>query len=107
MLRVSFFTLGCKVNQYETQVLSRLFAGEGFLCVGEGEDAEVCVINSCTVTAQGDRKTRQLLRRLRRERPQAVLALCGCYPQAFPAEAAALTEADVITGSRCRGGLVE
>lgn len=106
MATISFFTLGCKVNQYETQVLSRLFAAEGFICAEDGEDADVCVINSCTVTAQGDRKTRQLLRRLRREHPQGAIALCGCYPQAFPAEASALPEADIVTGSKDRAGLV-
>ncbi|MEG0852301.1 MAG: tRNA (N(6)-L-threonylcarbamoyladenosine(37)-C(2))-methylthiotransferase MtaB [Angelakisella sp.] len=106
MIRISFFTLGCKVNQYETQALSQRFSTEGFLCCPEGEDADVYIINSCTVTAQGDRKTRQLLRRLRREHPEAAIALTGCYPQAFPEEATALTEVDILTGSKDRGGLV-
>ena len=106
MVRVRFFTLGCKVNQYETQALACRFAAEGFQVEQEGEDSDVLIINSCTVTAEGDRKNRQLLRRLRREHPQAVIALTGCYPQAFPQEMEALTEADVITGSRDRAGLV-
>lgn len=105
MTRIRFVTLGCKVNQYETQVLSQRFAAEGFQPCEEG-DAEVFVVNSCTVTAEGDRKCRQLLRRLRREHPQAAIALTGCYPQAFPEQAQAIPEPDIITGSRDRAGLI-
>ena len=102
-MKIAFYTLGCKVNQYETQVLSQLFAARGWEVLDFSFDGgwDACVVNSCTVTAEGDRKTRQLLRRLRREHPEAALALTGCFPQAFPEEAAALP-ADVITGSRDR-----
>lgn len=105
MTRVRFYTLGCKVNQYETQVLAQRFAAQGYQVVEEG-DADLLVVNSCTVTAEGDRKCKQLLRRLRRENPEAVIALTGCYPQAFPEAAQALAQPDIITGSRDRGGLV-
>ena len=80
---VSFFTFGCKVNQYETQYLARCFAKEGYQIV-EGETAQVLVINSCTVTGMSDKKARQLLHRLRRKNPDSILVLCGCFPQAFP-----------------------
>jgi len=106
ILRAAFCTLGCKVNQYETAALERLFAAQGFAIVPAEEQADVYVVNSCTVTAQGDRKSRRLLRRLRRKAPGAVVALCGCYPQASPQEAAAIPEADIITGSRDRAGLL-
>jgi threonylcarbamoyladenosine tRNA methylthiotransferase MtaB len=107
-MKITFYTLGCKVNQYETQVLSQLFAARGWEVLDFSFDGgwDACVVNSCTVTAEGDRKTRQLLRRLRREHPDAALALTGCFPQAFPEEAAALP-ADVITGSRDRRGLAD
>ena len=102
-MTVSFFTLGCKVNQYETQYLAQCFAKEGYRIV-EGETAQVLVINSCTVTAMSDKKARQLLHRLRRKNPDSILVLCGCFPQAFPEQVAAL-DADVITGNTNRAEL--
>lgn len=107
-MRASFFTLGCKVNQYETEVLSRRFAAAGFdLVQGHEPGCDVYVVGSCTVTAEGDRKTRQMVRRFKRENPGAVVVLTGCYPQAFPEEAAAITEADIVTGARARSDLPE
>ncbi len=105
-MRVAFTTLGCKVNQYETEMLAELFAGEGHEIVDPDDFADLYVVNSCTVTASGDRKTRQLLRRLKKRNPAALAALTGCYPQAFPDEAAAIPEADIVTGSRSRAGLL-
>lgn len=107
MMKVAFYTLGCKVNQYESQILRGRFAAEGFSVVGEDESADVCVINSCTVTAFGDKKTRQILHRLRREHPGAIIALTGCMPQAFPEAAAALEEAQIVMGASNRRFLVE
>lgn len=104
-MRAAFHTFGCKVNQYETQVLAQQFAAAGFEVLEDADIADVLVVNSCTVTAEGDRKVRQLLRRLRRENPESVLVLTGCYPQAFPQEARKL-DVDVVTGSRGRGRLV-
>ena len=105
-MRIAFFTLGCKVNQYESQIMEQNFAAAGYEIVAPDEEAEVYVINSCTVTAQGDRKTRQMLRHFRAQNPQARLVLTGCFPQAFPDAAARLPEADIITGTRDRKGLV-
>ena len=66
-MKVAFYTLGCKVNQYETQMLEGMFAGEGYEIVSHEEQADLYVVNSCTVTAQGDRKTRQILRRFKKQ----------------------------------------
>ncbi len=103
-MRVRFATLGCRVNQVESQGLARLFEEQGDTVVSGGA-ADVVVVNSCTVTAEADRKTRQTVRRLRREYPSAVIVLTGCYPQASPEAAAALPEADLVTGTADRSGL--
>ena len=95
----AFYTLGCKVNQYETQSLREEFIKQGFLPVSEDEDFDALVINSCTVTAESDRKTRQILHRLRRENPNAAIVLTGCMVQAFSEEAKELTAADVVVGN--------
>lgn len=105
-MRAAFYTLGCKVNQNETGALIRLFEQNGYTIAQDGEEADVYLVNSCTVTAGGDRKSRQWLRRAKRENPSAVTVLTGCYPQAFPEEAAQTTEADVITGSAARHSIL-
>lgn len=107
-MKIAFYTFGCKVNQYETQAMAQLFAAQGWDVVEFSHSGgwDVVVVNSCTVTAEGDRKTRQLLRRLRREHPEAVICLTGCFPQSFPAEAGAMAEADVVTGSKDRRALM-
>lgn len=102
-----FYTLGCKVNQYETQCLRQLMEDDGYLTaefsVGQPDIGQaVLVINSCTVTGESDRKLRQLLRRCRREHPQAVLVLTGCMPQAFPTVAESLPEPDIVLGNATR-----
>ncbi|MBQ2751829.1 MAG: tRNA (N(6)-L-threonylcarbamoyladenosine(37)-C(2))-methylthiotransferase MtaB [Oscillospiraceae bacterium] len=105
-MKARFVSLGCKVNQYETQALSSLFCQNGYQLT-EGSDADVAIINSCTVTSLADRKTRQVVRRLRREMPNCVIALTGCMPQSSPESAAELTEADIITGTIDRLGILE
>jgi len=105
-MRAAFYTLGCKVNQYETELLSGLFHQEGFDIVSHEDEADVYIINSCTVTASGDSKTRKTLHRFKREHPGALTVLTGCFPQAFPDAAEQLPEADVITGARSRHALV-
>lgn len=106
-MRVSFYTLGCKVNQNETGALAQLFEQNGFTVVESGEPADVYVVNSCTVTNFGDQKSRKWLRRAKRENPGAVTVLTGCYPQAFPEEAANIAEADVVTGSGNRHAILQ
>ncbi|MBR7133827.1 MAG: tRNA (N(6)-L-threonylcarbamoyladenosine(37)-C(2))-methylthiotransferase MtaB [Clostridia bacterium] len=98
-MNIAFYTLGCKVNQYETQVMREGFAALGHTPVPEGAPFEVAVINSCTVTAESDRKTRQLFHKLRRENPNGVIVLTGCMVQAFSDEAKAACDADIIVGN--------
>lgn len=98
-MKISFHTLGCKVNQYETEAMREAFISAGHSAVSSGEPFDAAVINSCTVTAESDRKTRQLLRKIRRENPNAVITLTGCMAQAFSEESAALEDADIIAGN--------
>lgn len=105
-MRVNFYTLGCKVNLNETGALENLFRQEGFTVVGPEEEADVYIINSCTVTNFGDQKSRKWLRRQKREHPHAVTVLTGCYPQAFPEEAAQCMEADLVCGNGDRHSII-
>lgn len=105
-MRVTFYTLGCKVNQTETGALAQLFEENGYTVVSNEEAADVYVVNSCTVTNFGDQKSRKWLRRAKRENPGSVTVLTGCYPQAFPEEAARIAEADVVTGSGNRRAIL-
>ena len=98
-MKVAFYTLGCKVNQVETEAMREAFAAAGHIPVPENAPFDAVVINSCTVTAESDRKTRQAVRRFRKERPEAAVVLTGCMVQAFSEAAKALTEADVVTGN--------
>ena len=106
-MRAAFYTLGCKVNQYETEILAAQFEKSGYEIVSHEETADVYVINSCTVTSSGDKKTRQILHRFRRQNPNAIIALTGCFPQAFPEEAEKITEADIIRGAQQRMKLLD
>ena len=104
-MRVCFYTLGCKVNLNETGALEQMFRSAGFTIVPEGEEADVFVVNSCTVTNFGE--SRKWLRRAKRENPGAVTVLTGCYPQAFPEEAARFLEADLVCGNGDRKAILE
>ena len=105
-MRVAFCTLGCKVNQYETQALEQLFAARGHLLVPFEGEADVYVVNSCTVTAVSDKKSRQVVRQARKRAPDAVVALCGCYPQTHPGDMDGLP-VDIVAGTGDRLGFVE
>ena len=105
-MKFAFYTLGCKTNQYETQAMERLLQEKGHEI---GSFAEVCdgyVINTCSVTAVADKKNRAVIRRCRRDNPQAVIAVCGCYSQHDP-EAVRALGIDVIGGSGQRQAFVE
>lgn len=107
-MKIAFQTLGCKVNQYETQAMRHIMENAGYETAdldAVHRDADIIVINSCTVTGESDRKLRQTLRRCRRDNPDAVLVLTGCMPQAFPETAAAFTEADIVLGNAARRAL--
>ena len=99
-------TLGCKVNQYETQAMESFLLERGFERAAEGELAELVIVNTCAVTAESGRKSRQTIRRLRDENPGALLAVCGCYSQLEPGAAEALG-ADVVFGAAERRRLID
>ena len=97
-MKAAFHTLGCKVNQYETESLKEQFLELGYQIVPEDEQADVYVINTCTVTNLADRKSRQFIRRAHRNNPDAVIAVTGCYIQMNPEEAAGIEGVDVVCG---------
>lgn len=106
---VAFHTLGCKVNQYETQAMRKQMENAGYETaeyVPNQTNADVLVVNSCTVTGESDRKLRQFLRRSRRALPNAVIVLCGCMSQAYPDAAFALPEVDIVLGNAVRSDLL-
>ncbi len=100
-MKFTCYTLGCKVNQYETQAMEQLLTALGHTLCPDGADCDAIIVNTCTVTAVADRKNRTLIRRLRREHPQAVLGVCGCYAQLNAEDIAALG-VDVVSGSAGR-----
>ncbi len=106
-MKIAVYTLGCKVNQYESNWLSEKLADRGYTVVPYNENADVYVVNSCTVTAESDRKTRQAVRKFKRAHPESIVVLTGCMPQAFPDDAAALGEADIVTGNRSNAEIPE
>lgn len=100
-----FFTLGCKVNSCETAGMEAVFQAAGYETVPQPEQADVIILNTCTVTASGDSRMHTVLRKLRACNPEAVMILTGCYAQAYPEAAAALPEADIVTGTQNRDQL--
>ncbi len=106
-MRVTFITLGCKVNQYETQALKALFDHEGYQLVSEEESADVCIINSCSVTNIADRKSRQAIRRFKRMNPEGIVAVTGCYAQVGTEDLQNMPEVDIIAGTNEKTSLPE
>ena len=98
-MKAAFYTLGCKVNQYETRLMAESLKKAGFEIVDCDTEADVYIINSCTVTAVSNQKTRQSLRAFKRKHPQSITVLAGCMSQAYPEEAKQLEEADIIIGN--------
>jgi len=105
-MKVKVITLGCKVNQYESEAMLSDLLQHGFTAAEEHETADVVILNSCTVTAESDRKVRQLFRRAKKDNPDAVMVLSGCMAQAFPEDAQRLEEADIILGTSNRKRLL-
>ena len=103
--RVSFHTLGCKLNFSETSTLARQFESGGYERVSDERDADICVINSCSVTEHADKKCRNLVRRIHRRNPQAIIAVTGCYAQLKPEEIAAIDGVDIVLGNNYKGEL--
>lgn len=105
-MKVAFATLGCRVNQYESEAMAEKFIREGYEVVEYTEVAEVYVINTCTVTNMGDKKSRQIIGRARRLNPEAVIAVVGCYSQISPNEVSNIEGVDVVLGTRNKGDIV-
>ena len=105
-MRIAFYTLGCKVNQYETQALEQMLTGRGHELTDFNGPADAYIINTCTVTAVSDKKSRQVIRRVRKDNPDALIAVCGCYPQTHPDDMAGLS-VDLVSGTGDRTGFVE
>lgn len=97
-MKIAIYTLGCKVNQYETQAMETILRQRGHELVDFHEEADAYIINTCTVTAVSDTKSRQMIHRARRENPDAVVAVCGCYAQTSPEDIEAM-EVDLIYGT--------
>ena len=105
-MKVKLYTLGCKVNQYETQEITEDLIKNGYEITTDDSEADVFVVNSCTVTAESDRKTRQTVRRLKRNNPNSIVILTGCMPQAFPESANSLDSADIVIGNKDNASIV-
>ena len=106
-MRIAICTLGCKVNQYESQAMRETLMRHGYLPSSDRDHADITIINSCTVTAVSDAKNRKLLHRVRRANPEGIIILTGCMPQAFPEEARQLSECDIILGNKERAQLID
>ena len=98
----AFYTLGCKVNTYDTEAIQELFEQAGYEIVPFEEPADIYVVNTCTVTHLGDRKSRQMLRRARRNNPDALIIAAGCYAQTAPETVLAIDEVDLVLGTADR-----
>ncbi|MEA4920723.1 MAG: tRNA (N(6)-L-threonylcarbamoyladenosine(37)-C(2))-methylthiotransferase MtaB [Clostridiaceae bacterium] len=106
-MKIAFYTLGCKTNQFETQALEKLFAEKGHEIVPFSCCADAYVINTCTVTALGDKKSRNAARRAKAMNPSCILAICGCYSQIKPDEVKELCGADIVCGTGDKSRVVE
>ena len=103
--RVSFHTLGCKLNFSESSTIARQFEEGGFERVGVNDETDICVINSCSVTEHADKKCRNIIRKLHRRNPSAIIAVTGCYAQLKPQEIAAIDGVDIVLGNNDKGDL--
>ena len=104
-MKISFFTLGCKVNQYETEAMKNLFFENNWKIVNNSDFADVYIINSCTVTSFGDKKARQSVGRFKKINPNAIIVMTGCFAQAFPQKIQTLKNVDIVTGTKNRSKL--
>ena len=98
-MKAAFHTLGCKVNQYETEAISEAFEKKGYTIVDERDFADVYVVNTCTVTSTADRKSRQYIRRMKKVNPESIVVVAGCYAQISTDEVAQIEDVDIIVGT--------
>ena len=101
-MNIHFITFGCKVNIYETENMKQTFRKLGYTICSNENNCDIFIINSCTVTESGDKKLFKELRRLRRENPNAIIVVTGCYPQTFEDEKPVIPEADIVIGTKNR-----
>lgn len=106
MKTVAFCTLGCKVNQYETEVMEELFKKQGYDIKNFNETADIYVINTCSVTNTGDKKSRQMINRAKNKNPDAIIAVAGCYSQVSPEEVKNIPGVNVIIGNTHKEDIV-
>ncbi|MBO4293088.1 MAG: tRNA (N(6)-L-threonylcarbamoyladenosine(37)-C(2))-methylthiotransferase MtaB [Clostridia bacterium] len=107
MKKVTFITLGCKVNQYESNAMAEQFIEHGYELVEKQEIADICVVNTCTVTNMSDRKSRQMLRRVKEINPNAIVVACGCYAQVAKDELEKMEEIDIVLGNNEKKDIVK
>ena len=106
-MKIAFCTLGCKVNQYETNAMSQAFIEAGHSITNFEEEADIYIINTCTVTNIADRKSRQMLRRAKQLNPNAIIVAVGCYAQTHKEQLAQIEEIDLILGNNEKNTIVE
>lgn len=106
MKTAAFYTLGCKVNQYETEAVSERFVDSGYTIVPFTEKADVYIINTCSVTSMSDRKSRQVIRRARKTNPDAKIAVMGCYSQTAPDEVLDIDGVNLVLGTKDKGSVL-
>ena len=104
--RIATQTLGCKVSQYESSCIAEEFCRRGYELCGFDEECDLYVINTCTVTAESDRKSRQMIRRAIKKNPNAIVAVCGCYSQVSADEVAAIEGVSIVIGTKDKLRLV-
>ncbi|HOM01617.1 MAG TPA: tRNA (N(6)-L-threonylcarbamoyladenosine(37)-C(2))-methylthiotransferase MtaB [Acetivibrio sp.] len=107
MKRAAFYTLGCKVNQYETEAITEMFEKAGYKIVDFEQEADVYVINTCTVTNLSDRKSRQMIRRAKRNNRDSVVIVVGCYAQTAPEEVSQIEGVNMVVGTKDRSKILE
>ena len=105
-MKVAIYTLGCKVNQYETQAMEQTLRARGHEVVPFSQEADAYVVNTCSVTAVSDQKSRQVIHRVKKQHPGAVVAVCGCYSQTHDDDVRAL-EVDLLSGTGDRQGFLD
>lgn len=107
-MKVKFYTLGCKVNQYETEYVSEIFEEEGYEIASESEDSgDVFVVNTCSVTNLSESKSRQIIRRAKRENPDSIIVVMGCYSQVAAKEVEKIEEVDIVVGTTERNTVLD
>ncbi|OKZ66503.1 MAG: tRNA (N(6)-L-threonylcarbamoyladenosine(37)-C(2))-methylthiotransferase MtaB [Clostridium sp. 28_12] len=108
MKKVSFYTLGCKVNQYETNAMAQKFKESGYEIVDMNDDiSDICIVNTCTVTNMSDRKSRHSLRRVKEKNPSAIIAAVGCYAQVAKNDLENMPEIDIVLGNEEKSNIVQ